>query len=778
MNMLRLALWLRNPAFRLGGRVVAFAAEEFGQIMINVIVLLSIYAFLISIFKPDLMLSETITTGGDTASHYYPAKFLRDELLPRGHIIGWLPGWYAGMPLFQYYFPLPFLMIAVMGYVIPLQISFKLVSVAGTFLLPVACFACMKLMRFKFPVPIYAALFSLPFLFMESHSMWGGNIPSTLAGEFSYSLSLSLTILFFGTLYRGLEDRRYILHNALLLAAVALTHVYTVLWVVCSSAYMLVTNSLAGTKERITYMAKSYPLAFLLTGFWIIPLLVRLKYTTSYDIAWVITEDTMPPILWPFLIFSFVGAYRCIAKREHRMGFFCFSIVTSLVFFRQASMLGVVDIRFLPFVYLALLILAAYGLSQATGGFKAKLLLPLIVLILTVFWVTANKAVVTAVDDNAGSQGIGGAAYIHFSNDPKKDSNLAKPGVHINLYEIPRELRTWKYSGFTPYWIQWNYEGFEKKPLWTQFKSTNEFMSGGYNDSRAQFEHNDQHNSAGTVRAYESIPLFSGRSILEGVYMQSIESSPFVFYMQSEFSEQQSCPFWAGYPCTSFNLEHGTRHLKMFNVRYLVVRSQKLKDAIRENPEWKLGFADDPYEVWELTTNPEHYVTVPNFEPVLYRTSDWKNISYQWFRNLSLYGVPIVFKGDTDSQDRERFPQIVENPAVSSLQSLPMTPLNRECNIRENIGAEEMEFDTDCVGAPHIISISYYPSWVPEGADRVYLVSPSFMLLYPTQTHVKLTYSKLPEDWVGILLTMSASAVIAYAFLGRDERARRFFGLD
>src|SRR3989338_3894639 len=102
--------------------------------------ILVVYAFLFYYFDLGLLLSKTITSGGDMGSDYYPALYLRDNLLPNGKIIGWSPGWYAGFPLFQFYFPLSFLAMAVLSYAIPLQIAFKLVTVLGIFLLPVSPF--------------------------------------------------------------------------------------------------------------------------------------------------------------------------------------------------------------------------------------------------------------------------------------------------------------------------------------------------------------------------------------------------------------------------------------------------------------------------------------------------------------------------------------------------------------------------------------------------------------------------------------------------------------
>ncbi|HVN66902.1 MAG TPA: 6-pyruvoyl-tetrahydropterin synthase-related protein, partial [Candidatus Sulfotelmatobacter sp.] len=184
---------------------------------VDLAIFLLIYLFLFSFFDPRLLLSLTTTAGGDTGSHYYTAVYLKNVLLPSGKIMGWLMGNYAGFPLFYHYFPLPFIIMALLGFVIPLQIAFKLVSVLGIFLLPLCVYLAFRLLEYEFPVPIGGAVLTLPFLFMEANSMWGANIPSTLAGEISYGLGISLCFLFFGSLYAGLREKKYILGNAGLL---------------------------------------------------------------------------------------------------------------------------------------------------------------------------------------------------------------------------------------------------------------------------------------------------------------------------------------------------------------------------------------------------------------------------------------------------------------------------------------------------------------------------------------------------------------------------------
>ena len=74
---------------------------------------------------------------------------------------------------------------------------------SARFLMPICAYFGLRLLGSPFPGPAIGALATLCFLFMEANSMWGGNIPSTLAGEFSLSLGLSLTVLFFGTIHRA-----------------------------------------------------------------------------------------------------------------------------------------------------------------------------------------------------------------------------------------------------------------------------------------------------------------------------------------------------------------------------------------------------------------------------------------------------------------------------------------------------------------------------------------------------------------------------------------------
>ena len=52
-----------------------------------------------------------------------PAVYLREVLLPRGQLMGWCPGNYAGYPFFQFYFPASFVLMAGLSLAVPMTVA-------------------------------------------------------------------------------------------------------------------------------------------------------------------------------------------------------------------------------------------------------------------------------------------------------------------------------------------------------------------------------------------------------------------------------------------------------------------------------------------------------------------------------------------------------------------------------------------------------------------------------------------------------------------------------
>jgi hypothetical protein len=154
---------------------------------------------------PYLFLANT-PTGGDMGAHVLLPKVLMEDLLPSGRILGWSMDWYAGFPAMYFYFPLPALTTVLLDLVLPYGVAFKLTTIVGLLALPTCAYFFVKLQGFPRFVAAIAGVAGSLFVFMESYSIFGANIKSTLAGEFSFSWSFALSILFVGLAVRNYRN--------------------------------------------------------------------------------------------------------------------------------------------------------------------------------------------------------------------------------------------------------------------------------------------------------------------------------------------------------------------------------------------------------------------------------------------------------------------------------------------------------------------------------------------------------------------------------------------
>jgi hypothetical protein len=656
--------------------------------------------FLLWYLRPSLLLAPTITAGGDTIYHYVAAKYLRDYLLPNWKIVGWMPGNLAGYPLFLFYFPLGFLLIAGLSLVTAFPVAFKLGTVAGTVALPLVTFITLRWVGSRFPAPALGAILTLPFLLNTGNTMWGGNIPSTLAGEFSHSLSLALVVLFQGALYAGVRSRRGAGWCAILFALTGFAHGYGMVIAAGLALFFLAVES--DFVATFLYLFRVYAIGGLLLGFWLIPLVANLHYTTGFPIVWTFGSyrEIVPVILWPILIAAAMTVGLALWSRRtdkewlRIVHYLTYPVVLSIVLYFVSPRLNLVDVRFLAFVQYFLAPLAAVGLGRLLeqAPAPARLLAPLVI------------------------------------------------GIAIIAWIVPQ-------ASFIPNWIRWNYEGMEHKPWWRYYIALSSIaMPGGPHSPRVVYEHSSLHDKAGTVRAFEALPLFSGRPTLEGAYMQSSPSSPFIFYIQSELTETPSCPF-IPYPCSPFNPGQALAHLELFNVKQVIAVSDKVKGALASHPGYRQEVEVGPYKVFEVRQGNGQYVVPLAYRPAVAPTPNWKRLAYDWFRKPEWLDVPLVFtpRGEPPPPDAVPFRGLEDEPVKR--------PFATRCAVKDAIGNEEVRFETDCPGRPHLIKISYHPKWRVEGAERIYLVSPAFMLVYPEERHVRLVFGTRWPDHAGQVAT-------------------------
>ncbi|MEO7837552.1 MAG: 6-pyruvoyl-tetrahydropterin synthase-related protein, partial [Acidimicrobiales bacterium] len=270
--------------------------------------------------QPSLIFRDTTPAGGDMGAHVWGPAFMRDHLLPHGRLTGWAPDWYAGFAFPSFYFPLPTLLIVIGDILVPYNVAFKVVSVLGMVSLPVAAWAFGRLAGLKAPGPACLAVAAVPFLFERSFTIYGGNIPSTLAGEFAFSISLSMALVFLGVVARGLDAGRHKALAAGLLALTLLCHVIPTFFAIVGA---VVITLLRPDRRRLIHTVTVGVVSGLLVAFWALPFALNLPYTNDmgYEKITLYTKNLFPRDLRWLLFLAGAGAASSILRRS-RFGTF------------------------------------------------------------------------------------------------------------------------------------------------------------------------------------------------------------------------------------------------------------------------------------------------------------------------------------------------------------------------------------------------------------------------------------------------------------------------
>lgn len=331
---------------------------------------------LLWLLHAELLLTPTIPASHDMTGHLVPIAELERRLLPALRLHGWSAGWFAGFPLFYFYFPLPALLAASLAPVAGLTAALKLTSVAGLLAFPFAVYALLRACRASRAHAAIATAVAAAFL-LQSFWFLGGNIASTVAGEFSYSISFALSLCYLAVLLRSSGRAGGVLAAAALLAAVALSHLVTTIVVVLISAVLL----LQAEKRRLVLL--SWVVGFLLSAFWTLPFLLRRgELAAVYTGAPRNFAEAMPLELWAVLPAAIVALFFLWRKASLRPLLFVTAAGLALYL-----LLGdvVYPGRFLPYWFLGLHMWAGMAVAgllltrqRRAIAFAVALLLPIV----------------------------------------------------------------------------------------------------------------------------------------------------------------------------------------------------------------------------------------------------------------------------------------------------------------------------------------------------------------------------------------------------------------
>lgn len=732
----------------------------------------------LAVLNPHLILAANTPTGGDMGAHVLGPAYLRDVLLPQGRILGWSQSWFAGFPAFYFYFPLPSLVIVLLDAFLPYGVAFKIVTVLGLLGTPPAAYYLARSLKLGRTVSVVAAAAGVVFVFMESYTIYGGNIASTLAGEFSFSWSFAFSLLYLGNLIRGLrDDRRYLVWAAVFLGLTALCHIITTIVVVLASIPVLFWRR--GLNTVLVWLG-----GFALAGFWALPLLMRIGYTS--DMAWTPLsklEEILPAELWLLLPLAVAGAV-ILARRSSRVVPIATFTLLPVIYYPLPSLLHETfpDVfteprwklwngRLLPYWYFGIAFLAAI-----TVGFVARWIIRRLPERASMWW---GRGML-------GAMGVVAVALAFSNPDAPRWLPWVIAVITIALFGLtflylgPVRVRSLVVAAatgvlalgalagvsFVDGWAKWNYEGYESKEPFAEYQGLMETLAT-LPPGRVVWEPDsgdDGLNKYGTPMSPMLIPYWTQGShpSMEGLYFESSLTTPFHFILAGEMAVNPSNPV-PGLEYHNFAMDRGVRHMELYGIRYYVAYNEEAAEKARSMPELRYVTESPPFTIFEMVETPA-LVEPASFQPAVYEAPDggithkvlslvgagsagptFNDVALEWFDDLDLLDHWVTAEGPEDW------------PRIDDLSDLPRTPLpeSTEGAVTDvEIEDHRVSFKTTAVGVPHLVKVSYFPNWVAEGAEGPYHAAPSLMVVVPTREEVVLEFRNQWPEIVGWLLTV------------------------
>jgi putative flippase GtrA len=673
----------------------------------------AVYLLLLHFFPPELLLATTTATGGDMGAHVYAPWYMRHSLFPRGQLAGWSPGWFAGFPMFYFYFPLIAAFQAILSFAIPYEVAFKLGTVLGTFFLPLALYLLLRLIRLSFPTPEIGAILALAFLFMDSFQIFGGNIAGSMAGEYSYALSLGLTLVFLGLAYRlTTEPGGRPLLATLVLAAAVLSHLVPVLVAVAFVPVLLVLGTRTlGWKLTVTRLGIVFGLAFCLTAFWAIPFLARLSYTTNMHWTQIGgLGNLLPREIWIYVPPALAGLAVALARRDRRAIVVAFLAAVGALVYLLLPPGHVWNGRFIPIWYLGLYCAAAYFLGTVVPSLVAMA------------WRHRARLVPGVV--------------------------LALVTVSVLGWILARADNT-----FVDDWVIANYQGYERDQDWPELAELMTHVAA-LPPGRVMWEPSLEMERFGTELAPMLIPYWTGHPSMEGLYYESGFTTPFHFLTVAEIAERPSNPI-GQLPYRQFELERGIEHMQLMDVTWFVTFSDLARRAALDSPQLELVDEFGVYAIFRVGGGGQ--VVVPEFEPVVLDGAPWIEANVSWFSDPASLDTPLVADGPSGWARSSTPTNLPRRPLPGGSVSVPAVLLD-----------DEISFRTSAVGVPHWVKTSYFPNWKAEGALGPFLASPSMMMVVPTQAEVRLRFERTWAEWLGLVLTFGALSLVVMPTARRE----------
>ncbi|HWL45715.1 MAG TPA: hypothetical protein VNQ73_22425 [Ilumatobacter sp.] len=731
----------------------------------------------------DLIFDDTTPTGGDFGAHVWGPAYLRDHLLP-GWFNGWSMDWYAGLPTYRFYMVLPAMAILLVNVVLPYGVAMKLVSILGVVTIPAMCWAFGRLAKFRYPVPELMAFGGLAFVLDESFEIYGGNVKSTMAGEFSFSIALAILILALGVLAAGLRTGKYRVWASVLLAAAAVSHgivlIYTAVTAILLCAVWV-------DRQRWKYAITVGVTTLLLSMWWVGPFLLShdfmtdMKYEGKPDWAdsyWSMffPHDTVLDFIISGL--AVLGFLLCIVRRQLNgvaLGVTCLIFIGGVYATRDGGLPGIGLLwnpRLLPYIYLTRYLL------MVVGAFE---LLTLLWNAMTdrraLQWPSVGPATAFFAIPAVSVLLVLGWMYQELPGGQLEVKNEGKPAVYtwgpLSAPQGEEQTKRAQADG----WARYNFRGYEgRDQYYTEYYNVVNTMADlgnnpEYGCGRANWENNADNGPYGTTMALMLLPFWTDGCIasMEGLFFEASGTTPFHFLTTAALSEKSSNPV-RQLRYVDHNGAIGVRHAQNLGVKYVMVRTDVAKREAAAQPDLTLIAQSYPWDVYLVADSD---VVVPlAVQPVVVngRSGDQRErnleLGTSWFQNPDEWAAMPADGGPAEWQhidvvvDEARHSVNASNGKQDKVDYVvpaeTINPVALPDVTVSNLVMEQqsLSFDVDRVGVPVLVKVSYFPNWQASGADGPWRIGPNMMVVVPTSEHVELSFERAFSDYFTLLLTL------------------------
>ncbi len=720
--------------------------------------------FVLLQLRPGLILADTTATIGDLGAHVWGPRFIRDHLWDHGLLSGWSPAFFGGLPAYRFYMSVPPLIAVLFDVLLPTAIAFKVAVALPLVMLPAVAARWARASELDFPAAPLVASGSVVFLFDASQTSFGGNIASTVTGEYGFAYGLAAAVLALALVMTAQSRLVHLVRAGMVGGFAAVCHpvagVFVLLGVLCHVAVA------AANDRRREAVSGALVLATvgLLGAFWYVPFwwyrnqLNELGFDKRTDFG----EILFPyPVVMELVLVALAAVGMVDAVRHRRRGVLTMALLAAVcaiaVIVLPQGVLS--NVRMSPMWNLGRLMLSGCGAAvvvvagvsrlpkrRRPAGLIGAPLAAVGLVLFVVSYGTGTLPLGTATESTLAGWRL--VPEYRWAAGPTLDLN---PNAQLQRVA---------------------FAGMERGPKWHEYRSvvaTLADVGAKRGCGRIAVEH-DPVGQYGSLYAFNLVPLFTDDCITDiaGLLRDSSVTADAQMVAESSYSAVAE-NYKPGLPYGQVDLERASVYLRELGVRYYMASTPEIVAAARRTAGFGELVTDGQWTIFAI----EQMVLVEPLGSVPHVASGagddrerWSELAIQWFVQADLDAVRVAADGPSSWPRSEGVPPESAPPPDVTVGDLVE-------------GDGEISFSVDRLGVPMLVRVSYFPTWRVEGADGPWRVSPNWMVVVPTSNDVRLINDPSVVEIGSSIVSLIALAG-CLAVVGRSgwQVGRRRFGAN